>query len=237
MKSLLIFVLVSGVHLCSASTIISVKCGNWTDAETWDLARIPLPEDTILVNTYLLFDADFISLSPGFLQITKCGELCGNNSYSGHFLFNGPASLLIINADYGHSETNAFVRSLELIHVHNAGTSLSMHGGGCVGCDFTCEDCNTRSSPQTDCAPIGFEKLTLGHSIKCFPNPASDKLLVTGIQIKSELTLFDIAGNKVFKSNVSSDTELQLQDLSSGIYYLQIISASGSSIKKLMVSH
>src|ERR1041384_7748630 len=72
-----------------ATKITSKVCGEWTDSATWDLNRLPQSSDTIIVNSFVAFNSDFVSSSPGMLYVSACGTLCGTASYTGCFTFDG----------------------------------------------------------------------------------------------------------------------------------------------------
>jgi hypothetical protein len=72
--------------------------------------------------------------------------------------------------------------------------------------------------------------------IKIYPNPAHKKIIITGnVFPQTELFLFDLSGKLLWRKNVptnqSSLREIDLPELSRGIYLLKI----GDVVKKLII--
>lgn len=71
-----------------------------------------------------------------------------------------------------------------------------------------------------------------------YPNPANDKLLITGSFEYAQLQLFTSGGRQVFQS--IKETKQALIDVSrfeNGIYILKVISQKGIVTKKVTISH
>jgi hypothetical protein len=73
----------------------------------------------------------------------------------------------------------------------------------------------------------------LNNSISVFPNPSVGKLilmdnsLITG----NDLRIFNILGEMVYSQRISfSRTEMNLENISNGIYYLKVISSDGNNV-------
>lgn len=78
-------------------------------------------------------------------------------------------------------------------------------------------------------------------SVSTYPNPVSDKLIITvnGFEGKATFILYDEVGRQVFAINkiISADTQqvISMKDLSPGIYLLSISTVYGNMVKKIEV--
>ena len=129
-----------------ATTITSVKCGTWTDSLTWDLNRIPVSTDTILVRHFVSFDTNFKSESPGLLHVETEGELCGLKKYEGHFISEGRVYLSELVISYGQSANYSVLNVLNAIRILGGGYSFRQQA--CVGCSVICQSCSAISIPK-----------------------------------------------------------------------------------------
>jgi hypothetical protein len=105
-------------------------------------------------------------------------------------------------------------------------TSVNPGGGTCVSCygayyyidDVSVTSCSTFLKENKDDFQLHF-----------FPNPFSGKLFfeTNNTELKT-LCLFDITMNKILTKEFEKETELVTSELSSGIYFYQIKTKSGS---------
>ena len=75
---------------------------------------------------------------------------------------------------------------------------------------------------------------TRNDPIKIYPNPAHKKIMVSGNISFTELCLFDLTGKLLFQkknNNNQSSMNIDLPDLSAGVYMLKI----GTVVKKLVI--
>jgi hypothetical protein len=129
-----------------ATKITSTQCGNWTNVETWNLARIPVSTDTIQTRHFVSFDTSFVSESPGLLHVEASGILCGLHTYKGHFWFEGPAYLGLLIHYYGNSVSDSLLNVRDQIKVQGSG-SYVVRNKVCVGCSSVCTNCIAISIP------------------------------------------------------------------------------------------
>jgi len=68
-----------------------------------------------------------------------------------------------------------------------------------------------------------------------YPNPFTDSLNIK-IQstLNSDIKIFNISGKIIFTLDNSKNVNLDLESLSSGIYFISIKNEIGSSIKKII---
>ncbi len=69
-----------------------------------------------------------------------------------------------------------------------------------------------------------------------FPNPAEESVSLLGLTANSTINVIDLNGKVVYSTVASSETAvLNVTDLTSGIYSVQIISENGMGVQKLQV--
>jgi hypothetical protein len=62
-------------------------------------------------------------------------------------------------------------------------------------------------------------------SLKIFPNPSAGRFNIQGLELNSELSLYDVMGSKVFsKSGTSQEESIDLTNRAEGMYFLVILS-------------
>lgn len=71
--------------------------------------------------------------------------------------------------------------------------------------------------------------------IKVFPNPAKDKISISGLQNPvEELQIYDVTGGLVKTFNAISGSTYDVSEVSPGIYFLKISSGGTTSMRKLV---
>jgi len=75
------------------------------------------------------------------------------------------------------------------------------------------------------------------NEIILYPNPASDKLLISGISENATISIYDLEGRKqiVLPQMLNPEISIDVSSLSNGIYFLEMKSGSGTVIKKFIV--
>lgn len=251
-KTFSIFLLIFVYQISLATTIASIKCANWTDASTWDLNRTPIATDTIVVDTFVYFDVDFVSESPGILTVTQNGSLCGGQSYTGHFLINGFCYLNTITLNYGNSISNEFLNMRKMMKVFN-GASYSATKGACVGCSYLCENCTATKIEKVDSTKIindlnqtkidslnnvnnnFLTTLFSPISVTIFPNPSTLFFNIIGITHNTSISLYDSFGKLLFKTAAENDVEINIESLTNGTYTLLLERDFVTQYKKIVV--
>jgi hypothetical protein len=71
-----------------------------------------------------------------------------------------------------------------------------------------------------------------------YPNPAKERLLVSGSFEEAQLRLFTSGGRQVFESDkVTKQANIDVSGFKSGLYFLEIRSQKGIIVKKISISH
>ncbi len=74
---------------------------------------------------------------------------------------------------------------------------------------------------ETDC-PVGINPVSVEKSLNIYPNPATDKVNISGCANVKEVQVFDVLGQKVMNINVTNDkVELNTSGLKNGIYLIR----------------
>lgn len=81
--------------------------------------------------------------------------------------------------------------------------------------------------------PLGIDESTK-LDIKVYPNPARNKIYLSGILNKTQVELFSFEGRKIFSEQLYGNSELTL-DVKTGMYMLKIHSDDRSLMKKIIV--
>lgn len=66
-----------------------------------------------------------------------------------------------------------------------------------------------------------------------FPNPAKEEIFVTSTEQIQSLTLYDLTGKKL--NMVQNATKMNIADCAKGLYLLEIVTAKGKAINKIVV--
>jgi len=76
------------------------------------------------------------------------------------------------------------------------------------------------------------------NQIQLYPNPAKDKITITAETVLDAVSIYEMSGKRILqKENMTTNTEtLQLENMSSGLYLVQIKTANTTIIKKLLIN-
>lgn len=99
-------------------------------------------------------------------------------------------------------------------------TSYTVHGVGANGCD----NFSTITQSVTICTAISDEKI-VNRILNVFPNPAKDRIYISlnGENKELELTISNSLGQVVYRKNeIELINEIDISELSSGIYFIQL---------------
>jgi hypothetical protein len=75
------------------------------------------------------------------------------------------------------------------------------------------------------------------NSIELFPNPANDKLYISGLDNQSEVQLFSVNGKVISSTTLQPNMPLQISDLTTGVYYIQIQLSNGQMLYRKFVKN
>ena len=76
-----------------------------------------------------------------------------------------------------------------------------------------------------------FEKNT----VVVYPNPANNRIYISGIDSQTKLQLFSVQGSSLFEDKVETDTEIDVSNLATGIYILKTANDKGVLETKIIL--
>ncbi len=178
--------------------------------------------------------SDFTGLE-AFVNIT------GFNG-SGNFMseLSLEANTVLTSVDFSNSP------DVEKVFMKNGNNTAitSFEGLNCPSLQFVCVDdvafakANfTNIDPQVtfvdDCEVLAVSDFNLAETVSVFPNPVSENLTISIASnfnfIKAEV--YSISGQKLMET---SATQLDMSELSAGIYFVKVVTERGSSTKKII---
>ena len=90
---------------------------------------------------------------------------------------------------------------------------------------------------QTTVAILGLADFTIDNSIGIHPNPAKSIVYIQGQHNLKEITVFDINGrvlNSISVIGTQLEKELDVTELTQGIYFIRVVSNKGQFVSKLI---
>jgi outer membrane protein assembly factor BamB len=92
---------------------------------------------------------------------------------------------------------------------------------------------------NTACTSVGIIQLTAENVLEAFPNPASDKIIVSFGKtiINGNIRLLNIIGEIVFTQKISNESkrEFNLRKISEGIYFVKVFDGDKYYCKKIII--
>jgi blue copper oxidase len=85
--------------------------------------------------------------------------------------------------------------------------------------------------------PAGINSHAHNSSVRVYPNPSAGKVHISTGRAgeKAKIILRDICGKILFEGESGSDSEMDLPDLSEGVYLLEVRESKSAEIKKLVI--
>lgn len=82
--------------------------------------------------------------------------------------------------------------------------------------------------------PVGVNEHSMANSdVNVFPNPASDKITITGISTESYLIILDVNGKRMESSNLKkNNTSINTSNYENGTYFYQVVGMNGKTMGK-----
>ncbi len=88
---------------------------------------------------------------------------------------------------------------------------------------------------------VGINEFPIDNSFLISPNPANDNFTITtnAVLINAHVQIFNFLGKNVFEINISNTlkTEINLQNISSGMYFVKVLNGEKYFVRKLIVKH
>ncbi|MFH0895075.1 MAG: T9SS type A sorting domain-containing protein [Bacteroidota bacterium] len=235
--SLLAMMLQSSIALCH--TWETITYGYWNHASVWSGGVVPPYNsgDTVILHHRVAIEHDLYFTSGGLLHIDTLGGLCGHQN----LVFTSGSELrqhgimeidsLFLNGG------NAWLCGPDQVILLVSGT---ISGGGqmqiCgaslqVGAWFDCRQPDFFFTQSVD-------ELDAQSKIYLFPNPASSSLNIKierPLSITTHISIFNSIGAVVLQEPASKGMQnitINIENLSPGLYYLNIGGFSGKFVKE-----
>lgn len=85
--------------------------------------------------------------------------------------------------------------------------------------------------------PDGIAAVDMLASLVLAPNPAANRVTLTGLTASATLSIVDLNGREVYrKENVAGDVEVNLDGIANGVYFVRVVAAEASAVRRLVVS-
>ena len=154
---------------------------------------------------------------------------------------------LLIDAWKGGSQGKSFEASLDL----EAGKKVPIQvdfaqsvGAAYIKLEWASESNPREVIPQAQLFPeiltgIGEAHLDGTGGLQIFPNPAIDHVTIysNGLESEGFVRTFDLLGGSVYSSTLKPDEPLEIYtgDWTSGLYFVELKTVNGTSVKKLII--
>ncbi len=226
-----------------AEVVSSIQNGFWQSPTTWSSNAVPQATDTILVDHYVqIIDTIFIDPT-GQLTIDSCGILCGDACFNGHFTNYGNMYIgcFILNADSYNYDT---------IFSNNTGGSGLVAGGfmqsfGYINVGPNMPPCvlpSNKTEAVGSCQRIvsGITEADAIPAFSIYPNPAHETVTISFSSEKNPITiaLYSLTGQylRIIKDTAGANTTINIKDIPTGFYFLQINNGENTTVKSLAIS-
>lgn len=233
----LLGVFLLSIVFCKATTVSSIKNGNWESASTWSSGQIPTNPDSIIVKHYVVTNYSLTLSSPTILYITSAGTICGD------YLMKTLCGSKFIN--YGH----IYLGSIETRDGSNYNVIQSKNYISIYGCSFATNgfvnyspNGTTSVWPPVFCQTIdtNWDGGTMGllelenSQLKIYPSFLTNEPLTIITSASIKIRLVDVMDKEILIKQIDNNTEVNMADLPSGIYFLEI-EINGRMLKKKIV--
>jgi hypothetical protein len=224
-----------------AVTVKTVSSGNWEDPAVWSNHQVPVSPDSIIVYHYIVINQNLTINSPTILYIDTLGTICGE------YLLETLCGASFIN--YGHlylgqiktrSGLNYYYISCKNYMIISGCFSggghyynLPPNGSTFVWPPVLCKTQNTNWEGGTQIGIIELEN----NSLKIYPNPITNEPLTIVTLSHTKFRLTDILGNEIWNSGFENKTELRMDYLPNGVYFLELEIDGKKQIKKILKSN
>ena len=92
-------------------------------------------------------------------------------------------------------------------------------------------------STTSECMSVGVLSVehSKGLSFDLYPNPADDKIIVNGLKTKATVSIMDVSARVFLSTNTNStNTEINIKNLKSGVYFVKITSDNINEVRKFI---
>lgn len=164
--------------------------------------------------------------------------IAGHTSYVGNY---GNDFLLIKTDSSGNAGCYSNPIQFTVSNVTLTSANFGNSGTGANAVTFTTQELSTAVTDTVFCSSIlsSVPDNEMTDDILIFPNPVDNGLYVkfnTGNYHAAAYIVYDIKGKALFNGSIKENQNILFNQLSTGIYYLKIITADFSVVKKVVVA-
>lgn len=221
----------------NAFTVKTIAAGDWENPNSWSNNQVPVTPDSIIVSHYMVINQNLTLNAPTVLFIDSLGTICGE------YLLETLCAASFIN--YGHLylgqiKTRAglnyhYVACKNYAIISGCGASggyynnLPPNGSTYVWPPVLCKTQDTNWEIGT----IGIAEFENG-SLRFYPNPIRNGVLTIVTKNTTELKIINLIGTNVLTQIFDNQTEVQLNFLPNGIYFLELVIGENKLVKKII---
>lgn len=161
--------------------------------------------------------------------------------YTSTFGFGGGDVYVIKTDSMGSNGCNEIIHTTTIVTPASVSTSIATNVGAGFGILSYPLTISSNASVMPLCN-VGFEEEALpqaGDGILIYPNPATDKLSITGYQSSiNAVAIYDITGRKVFEKmqmHGVGSVSVNILNLDPGIYLVTVTDAAGKKVSRKIV--
>ena len=235
LKKIISIIIYLVLFLQTAKAVIwqTVSNGNWTAPGVWQGGVAPPTSsaDTFLIKHNINITANLNFATNALLYIDSIGGICG------HYTATVQSGAKIIK--YGTINLDVIDVPGGLVNCYNpGGVIITQYGVLSNGGQLNTFGCSLIVGPWFNCVfPIEGSIQTLQNPLfNLYPNPTQNNFTVeVSTNNKQTLSVFDVNGKQVLLQNINGTTNIDVSDLSQGVYNVGIINNAGATNKRLVI--
>lgn len=236
-KNLILFFILF-TSISNAITVTSIHHGNWEDPSTWNTGLVPTNQDSIIINHYVVIHLNKTISAPTVLFISSTGTICGDylleTLCGAKFINYGFMFLNQIKTRLGSNYNTIKCKVSMIIYGCSPSTagfsSFPPNGNVTIWPPVLCQTIDTNWEGGTS---IGVVELD-NNKLSVYPNPIQNESLKIKTHSLTRLKLTDVCGKEITQSVFENSTELDMKELSTGVYFLKIEFNGRTEIKKII---
>lgn len=224
----------------NAITIKTVATGDWENPAIWSNNQVPANPDSIIIYHYVTINQNLTINNPTVLLIDSLGTICGEylleTLCGASFINYGHLFLGQIKTRAGKNYYYISCKNYMIISGCFSGGgyyyNIPPNGSTYVWPPVLCKTTDTNWEGGTQIGLIELQNTTL----KIYPNPLTNEPLTIITLSKTKMLLFDVIGKEIAGKVFENKTELNLDSLPCGVYFLELEIDGKKQIKKILKS-